>query len=132
MTLREATGDRAGTGRVEFDRLQLAPLCALAAHLPLPERLRTDLARLRAARDADARPLALEGPADALRSYAAAAEFGELGIIAQDAFPGASGLTGRFDATQEGGELRISSANATLDLPRVLPVRSRSTPWRVS
>ncbi len=57
VTLREATGDNAATGLVEFDRLQLAPLVALVAHLPLPARLRSELARLRAARDADPRPL---------------------------------------------------------------------------
>ncbi len=120
ITLREGTGDRPASGELEFDQLQLGPLVALAAHLPLPDRMRTDLARFAPRGTLTHGRLRWEGPADSLRSYAAAAEFGQLGIIAQDAFPGASGLTGRFDATHEGGELRISSANATLDLPRIL------------
>ena len=42
-----------------------------------------------------------------------------LGIVAQDAFPGASGLSGSFDATEKGGEIKLATRNATLELPRV-------------
>ncbi len=41
--------------------------------------------------------------------------------MAQDAFPGTTGLSGRFTATKDGGEIRIAGVNATLDLPRALP-----------
>ncbi len=44
-TLRDATKDAPASGHVEFDRLQIEPLRDLAAHLPLPEKLRVDLAR---------------------------------------------------------------------------------------
>ena len=62
-----------------------------------------------------------EGPAETPRTYLAAAEFAQLGLTAQDDFPGASGLTGRFEATHDHGEARIDSRNATVDLPRILP-----------
>ncbi len=39
-------GDRAAGGELSFDRVELEPLRTLAAQLPLPERLRIDLARL--------------------------------------------------------------------------------------
>ena len=38
-------GDRMDSAKLEFERLQLAPLVALSAHLPLPDRVRADLAR---------------------------------------------------------------------------------------
>ena len=40
LTLREGAGDRLASAAIEFDQLQLAPLVALAAHLPLPDRIR--------------------------------------------------------------------------------------------
>jgi uncharacterized protein YhdP len=121
LTVQERSGGRQESGAIEFDQLQLAPLVALAAHLPLPDQIRTDLARFAPRGTLTHGRLRWEGPAESLRSYAAAAEFAQLGLTAQDAFPGATGLTGRFDATHEGGELRIASTNATLDLPRILP-----------
>ncbi len=117
---REGTRDRPASGELDFDQLQLAPLVALAAHLPLPERIRADLARFAPRGTLTRGRLRWEGPAESPASYEAAAEFAQLGLTAQDAFPGATGLTGRFAATHEGGELRLASANATVDLPRIL------------
>ena len=119
LTVRDGPG-AAWIRAIEFDQLQLAPLVALAAHLPLPDRIRADLARFAPRGTLTQGRLRWEGPAESPPTYAAAADFAQLGLAAQDAFPGATGLTGRFDATHDGGELRIASTNATLDLPRVL------------
>ena len=121
LTVREGPGDRVESARIEFDQLQLGPLVALGAYLPLPDRIRADLARFAPRGTLNHGHLRWEGPADAPTTYVAAAEFTQLGLLAQDAFPGATGLDGRFEATQDGGELRIASSNATLDLPRILP-----------
>ncbi len=120
VTVREGTGDGVVAGDLEFDQLQLAPLVAVAAHLPLPDRIRADLARFAPQGTLTRGRLRWEGSAESLQSYAAAAQFAQLGLTAQDAFPGATGLTGEFNATHEGGEIRIASASATLDLPRIL------------
>ena len=121
MLTLQRPGDRLESTRIEFDQLQLGPLVALAAHLPLPERIRADLARFAPRGTLTHGRLRWEGSAEAPTTYVAAAEFAQLGLIAQDAFPGATGLNGRFEATNEGGELKIASSNATLDLPRILP-----------
>jgi hypothetical protein len=113
--------------KLDFERLQLAPLVALSTHLPLPDRLRADLARFAPRGTLTHGKLRWSGTADAPTSFSMAAEFAELGLVAQDAFPGTSGLAGRFEATNEGGEIRVDSSSATLDLPRVLRRRSRST-----
>jgi uncharacterized protein YhdP len=120
LTARDGEGDRLASAEIEFDQLQLAPLVALAAHLPLPDRIRADLARFAPRGTLTHGRLRWEGPAEAPKSYVAAAEFAQLGLTAQDALPGATGLTGRFEATQERGEVRIASRNATVDLPRIL------------
>ena len=92
---------------------------AFGAHLPLAERIRADLARF-APRGTLARGRGRwEGPADSPKAFAASAEFRQLGVTAQDAFPGATGITGRFDVNQDGGEIRVASHDAALDLPRV-------------
>jgi uncharacterized protein (TIGR02099 family) len=122
LTLREAAGNRPSSARIEFDRLQLAPLVAMAAHLPLPDRVRADLARFAPRGTLTHGRLQWEGPAAAPVTYSAAAQFAQLGLLAQDAFPGATGLTGGLEATSEGGELRLASLDATVDLPRILLV----------
>ncbi len=121
LILRDGPDDRLESARMEFDQLQLGPLVALSAHLPLPDRIRTDLARFAPRGTLTLGRMRWEGSPEAPTTYAAAADFVELGLLAQDAFPGATGLNGRFEATSDGGEISIASSNATLDLPRLLP-----------
>ena len=120
LTWHLGPGDRMDSAKLEFERLQLAPLVALSRHLPLPDRLRADLARFAPRGTLTHGKLRWSGNRGAPTTFAAAAEFADLGLLAQDAFPGATGLSGRFEATNEGGEIRVESGNATLDLPRVL------------
>ena len=67
VALREGTGDRPASGELEFDQLQLAPLVVLAAHLPLPDRIRADLARFAPRGTLTHGHLRWEGSAEALR-----------------------------------------------------------------
>ena len=64
--------------------------------------------------------LSWAGPAEAPTTFNATADFADIGLVAQDAFPGTTGLSGRLEATNEGGEIRIAGSKVTLDLPRVL------------
>ncbi len=105
---------------MEFDRLQIEPLRDLAKHLPLPEKLRVDLARFAPRGTLTQGRVRWEGQLDAPSAVTASSAFDKLGIVAQDAFPGASGLTGSFEATLAGGELNLASRAATLEFPRVL------------
>ena len=108
-----------GIGQIAFDRLQLDPLAAFGAHLPLPARIRADLARFAPRGTLTQGRLEWEGPAESPTAYSASAEFTKLGMIAQDALPGATGISGRFDMTQDRGDVKMASSNAVLDLPRV-------------
>src|SRR6185295_14923738 len=101
-----------------FDRMQLAPLVALSAHLPLSEHLRADLARFAPRGTLTQGRLRWVGTAAAPTSFTASADFKQLGLLAQDAFPGVTGLDGRFEATHESGEIRLAGSHVTLDLPR--------------
>ncbi len=117
--LRDAADRHPATGLVEFDRLQIEPLRDLAAHLPLPEGWRTDLARFAPRGVLTRGRLRWEGPPEAPITYFAAAEFADLGAVAQDALPGANRLTGSFEARESGGELKLATRNGTLELPKV-------------
>ena len=119
LVMRGGADDPAASGQLEFDQLQLEPLVAFGAHLPLAERIRADLARF-APRGTLAHGRGRwEGPPDAPKTFAASAEFRQLGVTAQDAFPGVTGITGRFDVNQDGGDIKVASHDAVLDLPRV-------------
>ncbi len=119
FSLREATAGRPAGGQLEFDRLQLQPLRELAGFLPLPAEWRNKLARY-APRGVLARGhLRWEGTGDAPTAIAAGAEFSELGVVAQDGFPGVTGLSGSFDAKEASGEVKLASRNASVELPRV-------------
>ena len=118
LTLRDAAGGNAATGLLEFDRLELAPLRDLAVHLPIPERLRADLARYAPRGTLTHGRVLWEGPVDAPLVYNVAADFADLGVAAQGALPGAQGLAGRVEATQAAGDLKLASRGGALELPQ--------------
>ncbi len=108
---------RNASGRLEFDRLELGPLRDLAVHLPLPEGIRKDIEYFSPRGTVSHANLRWEDAAEAPLTFSAAADFAELGVLPHDAFPGVTGLSGRFEATQAKGELKIASRNVALALP---------------
>ncbi|MCK6391496.1 MAG: TIGR02099 family protein, partial [Azonexus sp.] len=58
---------------------------------------------------------------EVLSRYALTASFNGLGVRAKDYFPGASGLSGKIDATEAGGRLSLDSQRVVLSLPAVFP-----------
>ena len=116
--LKAANGSAPG-GKIEFNNLQLGPLTAMAAHLPLPETWRAKLAAYAPRGTLFQGSLEWRGEATELASFTARGRFLDLGLAAQDALPGIAGLTGSFDATQRGGTLRVQSHALALAMPRV-------------
>ena len=121
LTLRDAVAGNAATGLLEFERLQLGPLRDLAVHLPLPPHVRVDLGRYAPGGTLTHGRLLWEGPPDEPTAFSASADFAELGVVAQDALPGARQLSGHLEATQIGGKVKLDSRNAVLELPRIFP-----------
>jgi len=107
------------SGRVSADIIELAPVAALAASLPMPAKLREDLASyaprgtLRNAR------YRWEGPAAKPVSYAGEAEAIDIGIAAVGAAPGITAFTAKVQADERGGTAKIGSRQTTMSLPRV-------------
>jgi len=100
------------------NRLDLAYLVRLAAYFPLADTARESLyrhnpegvlERVRFAWDAGEPQL----------SYTLEAEFSNLGLDAAGAIPGASGLSGRVRANEQGGQLTLDSRNLSISLPTV-------------
>ena len=89
------------------------------AHLPMPERLRSDLA-LYAPRGTLARGRILwEGHGGTPEMYSAAADFSGLGVAAQGNMPGVEGLSGHLDMTQATGDVKLASGSGAIVLPRL-------------
>jgi uncharacterized protein (TIGR02099 family) len=117
LTLRDNPSRPAG--QMEFDHLQLEPLAAVAAHLPLASRVRTDLARFAPRGTLVDGRLRWEGTAEAPTSYAASGEFTNLSVAAQDELAGVTGISGRFNIAHDRGEIRVTGNGAVLALPKV-------------
>ena len=116
---RDATDTSPATLAVEFDRAPLDGLREIAANLPLPEPVRTDLARYAPRGVLTRGRLRWDGPREAPTAFAGRVEFTDVGIAAIGVMPGGSGLTGSAEFTESGGTLRLASKAAALDLPRV-------------
>jgi uncharacterized protein (TIGR02099 family) len=123
LTLRDATPGAAASGAMQFSNLQLVPLVQVAENLPLPERWRENLARYEPRGTFAEGSLQWDGDATAPTKFAASGRFGELGLAAQDGWPGLSGVSGTFQATQKGGSLTLQSRTVAIDLPRIFEER---------
>jgi uncharacterized protein (TIGR02099 family) len=119
LTLHEAAKGRAADSQIEFNNLQLGPLGQIAAALPLPEGWRNDLARYAPRGTLQQGQLQWQGDATLPSSFAAKGRFVDLGLAAQERFPGIAGLSGNFEATQQGGTLRLQSRGVGFALPYI-------------
>ncbi len=110
-------GDVAG-GELAFPRLELAPLTAVAANLPLPPALRADLDRLVPRGTLVDGKVTWTGPPEAPQTFAARATVDRAGVNAQDTMPGIEGVSGAFEATEAMGTLKLASRTVTVAMPR--------------
>src|SRR4051812_3355140 len=106
-------------GTIAFAQLDLRPLVAIAPHLPIPERVRHDIARYDPRGTVQNGVIEWSGNVDALSRYSVKAEFRSLALAASDGAPGASNLSGSLEASEQAGHLRIDSQAATFTLPKL-------------
>src|SRR5262249_34251598 len=119
LTPHKAMKSPAPGRELEFNNLQLGPVGQIAAALPLPETWRKDLAAFAPRGTLQQGELQWQGEAAEPASFAAKARFAELGLAAQERLPGIAGLSGSFEATQQGGTLRLQSRGVGFALPRI-------------
>jgi uncharacterized protein (TIGR02099 family) len=106
-------------GDLGFDRLEVAPLSDLAAHLPLPERWRRDLTTLKLRGSVSNGKFAWSGPPDAPVKYSGSGAFKGFGIAASEALPGAASVSGNFTFDESRGDLKLDSRDMRVSLPKV-------------
>jgi uncharacterized protein (TIGR02099 family) len=119
LTLFTPKGDSGAGGRLAFGAVDLRPLGVIAAHLPLLDAARRDVARLEPRGTVQNAQIEWTGAADAPTSYSMKADLQHVGIASQDSLPGATNLSGSMDASERGGELRIAANDATVTLPKL-------------
>jgi uncharacterized protein (TIGR02099 family) len=116
---------RPARGELTANRLDLAAVQALAAHLPLDEAVRKRLAEF--APQGRLNDLKLtwnskgSGAEMVLTGYSLRTRFDDLGMRPVGLIPGFSGLSGNIDASDKAGAASLVGRNARLELPRVFP-----------
>ena len=119
LALTEPRAGAPGGGTLTFGMLDLAPLASIAAHLPLPQAARDEIARLAPRGTVHDGRIEWTGEAGAPQRYAVAADVQALAIASHDGAPGVSGLSGTLAMNEAGGQLRVDAARATVSLPAV-------------
>ncbi len=115
----ESPEGRITGGTLAFDRIDAKPLSELAIHLPLPEQVRNDLVALDLRGSVTNGKFAWTGAPDEPSSFSGAGDFAQLGIAANNALPGAEGVSGHFTFDDLRGELKLDSRDVRVRLPQV-------------
>jgi len=116
-----ATAPEHGTARASL--IQLEPLAALAAYLPLPATLRKLLDELAPRGNMFDPRFSWSGPLAEADKYSIESRFSGVAVNAWHRVPGFSGLSGSVDASTAGGRVYLASSKTELDLPQVFPQR---------
>ena len=107
-------------GEVEANALELAQLARLAEYLPLPEHARARLAATDPRGTVHDLKLSWSGDAENPQHYSLRGGFSELAARAYERIPGFTGLSGRLDASELGGNLALASEKVTIELPGII------------
>src|SRR5260370_28388574 len=113
-------------GEIDADGIDLAPLARLAEYLRLPRAARARLEATDPRGSVRNLKAAWTGDAEDPQHYSARGGFARLAARAHDGIPGFAGLTGRFEASEKGGNVVLGSERAAIELPGILaesPVR---------
>jgi uncharacterized protein (TIGR02099 family) len=106
-------------GEMQVSTVELAPLLALADHLPLGQETRLKLAEYSprgSLRDVVVR---WSGEWSEPRQFSARGRFQRLSMNRSGRIPGFSGISGTLEASERGGTLFLGSQKATVDMPMV-------------
>src|SRR5260370_7498918 len=107
-------------GEIDADGVDLAPLARLAEYLPFPRAARARLEATDPRGSVRNLKAAWTGDAEDPQRYSARGGFGRLAARAHDGIPGFAGLTGRFEASEKGGNVVLGSERAAIELPGIL------------
>lgn len=110
-----------GAGNASASKLDVDSLARLAGHLPLDAQTRRLLDEYAPRGRVSMAAAKWTGGAEALQTYSFKAAFEEMALKAQGYFPGFSGLSGSFEASEAGGRVSLASRKSSLDLPGVFP-----------
>src|SRR5467141_893287 len=107
-------------GDMDADGVELAPLARLAEYLPFPRATRARLAATDPRGSVRDLKAAWTGDPEDPQHYSVRASFAKLAARAHDRIPGFAGLTGRFEASEKGGSVVVSSERVAIELPGVV------------
>jgi len=119
LALTEPRGSTPGGGKLSFGSVDLAPLASLAAHLPLPDAARAEIARLAPSGTVRNGRIEWTGEARAPARYAIAADLDTLSIASRDGAPGVTSLSGRLAMSEAGGDIDVDATDASVTLPHL-------------
>ena len=105
---------------IKLDTLNLVAINQLTPYLHLPAQVLTTLNGLAPTGELQAPHLHWEGIANSPSQYQFNTGFKQLSINAGNKIPGFKNLTGKLTASEKGGEVRLQSQNAMLDLKDIL------------
>jgi uncharacterized protein (TIGR02099 family) len=108
-------------GSASASRFDLGALARLAGYLPFDSRSRQLLADYAPRGEVSGLLAKWKADAERVQTFSLKAGFDGLGIKAQGYFPGFSGLSGTFEASEAGGSASLDSKKSTIDLPSVFP-----------
>ncbi|MGH8662488.1 MAG: YhdP family protein [Burkholderiales bacterium] len=111
-------GGRAG-GELRANALELAPLVALADHLPLGQEMRGRLAEYSPRGSLRDVVMRWSGEWREPRQYSVRGRFQRLALKRAGKVPGFTGASGTVEANERGGTLFLNSQNVTVEMPLV-------------
>jgi uncharacterized protein (TIGR02099 family) len=120
VSWKPAEGANPPSGEIEADAIELAPLAQLAEYLPFPQATRAHLDATDPRGSVRNLKAAWTGDAEDPQRYSARGGFTRLAARAHDRIPGFAGLTGRFEASEKGGNVVLGSERAAVELPDIL------------
>ena len=115
----QASGRRPDAGEMRVNSLELAPLVALADHLPLGDEVRKRLAQYSPKGALYDLSASWTGDWREPQVYAVRGRFQDLALNRAGRIPGFNGVSGSLDASEKGGTLALNSPKATVDMPLV-------------
>ncbi|MFN3986438.1 MAG: YhdP family protein [Rhodocyclaceae bacterium] len=119
LTLDDAVGGRGGQLRV--DRLDVAALLGLAAHLPFDVAVRARLETMAPAGRLDGLDVAWRRDADGQLGWTLDTRLSDVSFRPDGLLPGIEGVSGVLNGNHEAGHFKVRARDATVDLPAVFP-----------
>ena len=119
--LRLAAGDtrKPARGELHANALELAPLVALAEHLPLAQEARERLAAFSPKGSVYDLVARWDGEWREPRQYSVRGRFQNLSLVRAGRIPGFTGVSGTVEGSERGGTLSLNSQKALVEMPLV-------------